>query len=43
MSLSMVPVTYSVRERHGLGNAGGLDSLTFAKDGGTSSLGQRPT
>ena len=27
----------------GLGNGGGIESPTFAKDGGTSSLGQHPT
>jgi hypothetical protein len=30
-------------EENGLGNAGGIDSPTFVKDGGTSYSGQHPT
>jgi hypothetical protein len=37
-----VSTTVSVEESNGLGNAGGIDSPTFAKDGGTSSFDQRP-
>src|SRR6266849_11216423 len=33
----------SMGEGDGLANDGGTDSPTFVKDGGTSSLGQRPS
>ena len=41
----MTRISETVRggEDNGLENAGGMDLPTFAKDGGTSSLGQHPT
>jgi hypothetical protein len=36
-------MTLSRGEHHGLANVDGIDSPTFAKDGGTSSLDQHPT
>jgi hypothetical protein len=36
-------ISVSVEEEIGLGNAGGIDSPTFVKDGGISSLGRHPT
>jgi hypothetical protein len=38
-----VTLTVSGAEDNGLGNVGGIDSLTFVKDGGTSYLVQHPT
>ena len=38
-----ISISVWMGEDDGLGNAGGIDSPMFAKDGGTSSLGQHPT
>ena len=36
-------ISVSRAEDNGLENGGGIDLPTFAKNGGTSSLGQHPT